>query len=315
MDPLTAAHREVLDHVLAVVAADPVGDSLVLRGSMTMPAWVGGRARPPGDLDWVVLPVAVRGLDGRDPYPYVERIDPVQYWPEATQGAGRAQPWEFQDEATGGVRALLPPDGLTWIHAADIDDVDQPHLTVLEALGRRPRTPGGAVLDVANAVPDGEWDYAAHNLDYREFAGARVHIPWQAGDLTGDVQLDFSYDETLPEPPVLTAVPRGSGGTPTTAWTASRALSLLWKLRWLSDDLGREGAAGGKDVYDAVLLGELEGVTLSPRLRRLLPSLDPAAVRTMAVDWSSHPVHDPESWLDRLAWAVQHHCADQDTER
>ncbi len=314
MDPLTA-HRDVLDHVLAVVAADPVGDSLVLRGSMTMPAWVGGRARPPGDLDWVVRPVAVRGLDTHDPYPFLDRIDPVQYWPEATQGAGRAQPETFQDEDTGGVRALLPPDGLRWVHAEEIDDADRPHLTVLALLEQAPRTPGGAVLDVAGARPDGEWDYAGSDLEYHGTAGARVRVPWRSGELTGDVQLDFAYDEQLPEPPVLTAVPRGAGGTPTAAWTASRALSLLWKLRWLADDQAREGAAKGKDVYDAVLLGELEGVVLSRHLRRLLPSIDPAAVRSMAVDWESWPVHDPDSWLDRLAWAVQHHGANYDTDR
>ncbi|MET7421985.1 nucleotidyl transferase AbiEii/AbiGii toxin family protein [Dactylosporangium sp. NPDC005555] len=314
MDQLTA-HRDVLDHVLAVVAADPICDALVLRGSMTMPAWVGGRARPPGDLDWVVRPVAVQGLDDRDPHPFLERIDPVQYWPEATQGAGRAQPWEFQDEATGGVRALLPPDGLHWVHAVDADAADQPHLAVLDLLERQPRTPGGAVLDVGDAQPDADWNYAGYDLDYGGGSGARVHIPWRHGDLTGDVQLDFAYDEALPEPPVLTAVPRGSGGPPTAVWTASRELSLLWKLRWLAEDLTLEGAALGKDVYDAVLLGELDGVNLPPRLRRLLPALDVDAVRSMSVDWSGHPVHDPDSWLDRLAWAVQHHCVGYDTER
>ncbi|MDG6108858.1 nucleotidyl transferase AbiEii/AbiGii toxin family protein [Dactylosporangium aurantiacum] len=318
------AHRDVLDHVLAVVAADPVGDDLVLRGSMTMPAWVGGRARPPADLDWVVRPASVAGVDRRDPYPYLDRIDPVQYWPEATQGAGRAQPEAFLDEETGGVRAKLPPEGLRWMDAEEVgpdDPQEQPHVRVLELLERHPRTPGGAVLDVAGAQPDRDWDYAGiHREDDGDDdgrgtqAGARVLVPWRAGDLTGTVQLDFSFDEPLPEPPVLTAVPRGAGGVPTVAWTASRALSLLWKLQWIDDDQRREGDARGKDVYDAVLLAELD-VTLPPRLRRLLPALDPAAVRAMRVDWSSHPVHDPDSWLDRLAWAVQHHCGGYETDR
>ncbi|MEV4508206.1 nucleotidyl transferase AbiEii/AbiGii toxin family protein [Dactylosporangium sp. NPDC049525] len=317
MDPLSA-HRDVLDHVLAVVAADPVGDTLVLRGSMTMPAWVGGRARPPGDLDWIVRPVAVRGLDGRDPYPFLDRVDPVQYWPETTQGAGRAQPWTYLDEDTGGVRALLPPEGLRWMSDEELDPEDpatQPHALVLDLLEKDPRTPGGAVLDVTNAQPDRDWDYAGFRRDYGGSAGARVLVPWQAGALSGTVQLDFAYDEPLPEPPVLTAVPRGGGGTATAVWTASRELSLLWKLQWLAEDQTREGAARGKDVYDAVLLGELDGVTLPPRLRRLLPPLDPAAVRSMTVDWSSWPVHDPDSWLDRLGWAVQHHCVGYDTDR
>ena len=200
MDPLTA-HRDVLDHVLAVVAADPVGDSLVLRGSMTMPAWVGGRARPPGDLDWVVRQPEVRGLDTHAPYPFVDRIDPVQYWPEATQGAGRAQPWTFQDEDTGGVRALLPPDGLRWMHAEEINPDDQPHVAVLGLLERAPRTPGGAVLDIAGVHPDRDWDYAGFRLDYGGAAGARVQVPWRLAssgiDLTGTVPVSYTH-LTLP---------------------------------------------------------------------------------------------------------------------
>jgi hypothetical protein len=248
MDPLRA-HRDVLDHVLALVSADPVGDSLVLRGSMTMPAWVGARARPPADLDWVVRPVDAAGLDTRDPYPFLDRIDPVQYWPEAAHGAGRAQPWTYQDEDTGGVRAVLPPEGLRWMHAEELEPEEQPHVAVMPLLERHPRTPGGVLLDVANALPDRDWDYAGFRLDYGGSAGARVHVPWRIGELTGTVQLDFAYDEQLPEPPVLTAVPRGAGGTPTAAWTASRELSLLWKLQWLAEDHAPEAATRGKYVY------------------------------------------------------------------
>jgi hypothetical protein len=43
-----------LDHVLRLVAAAECGESLVLRGSMAMLAWIGDGARPPRDLDWTV---------------------------------------------------------------------------------------------------------------------------------------------------------------------------------------------------------------------------------------------------------------------
>jgi hypothetical protein len=42
------SHRLALDHILGLVAGAPCGESLILRGSMTMLAWAGDRARPPG---------------------------------------------------------------------------------------------------------------------------------------------------------------------------------------------------------------------------------------------------------------------------
>lgn len=62
-DPLarqrwSAARGEVVACVLRAIAESPWASHLVLRGSATMPAWVGDVARRPGDLDWVVLPDA-----------------------------------------------------------------------------------------------------------------------------------------------------------------------------------------------------------------------------------------------------------------
>lgn len=60
-DPLarqrwSAARAEVMASMLRAIATSPWASHLVLRGSATMPAWVGDVARRPGDLDWVVLP-------------------------------------------------------------------------------------------------------------------------------------------------------------------------------------------------------------------------------------------------------------------
>ncbi|GAB3976664.1 nucleotidyl transferase AbiEii/AbiGii toxin family protein [Plantactinospora veratri] len=144
-------------------------------------------------------------------------------------------------------------------------------------------------------------------------------MPWRAGDaLAGTVRLDFAYDERLPEPPRLLAVPRQDGtDPPTVLWAATPQLSLGWKLQWLCTDQATDGHCAGKDLYDAVLLAELPEVRLSARLLRTvlrrIPDpelLRPAAVRGWAVDWSDladrHPPAgvDPTPWLDRLAAAL-----------
>jgi hypothetical protein len=51
-----AARRVAMAHVLAVVAASPWAENLVLRGSAVLPAWLGEAAREPDDLDFVVTP-------------------------------------------------------------------------------------------------------------------------------------------------------------------------------------------------------------------------------------------------------------------
>ncbi|NUR49005.1 MAG: nucleotidyl transferase AbiEii/AbiGii toxin family protein [Hamadaea sp.] len=50
-------------HVLALIAASPWADHLVLRGSTTLRAWLGETAREPGDLDFVVVPADLRAND------------------------------------------------------------------------------------------------------------------------------------------------------------------------------------------------------------------------------------------------------------
>jgi hypothetical protein len=144
------------------------------------------------------------------------------------------------------------------------------------------------------------------------------------------VQLDFARDEQLPESPVWTLIPRGDGGRPTAVRTASRDLSLAWKLLWLHIDSQDGGRARGKDLYDAVLLAEAvtaaaavaetEGACLPPRLlwsvfRRAgcepADALDPDAVLRWDVDWAAFLEDYPwvqgtaEDWLRRLARALR----------
>jgi hypothetical protein len=53
------ARRAALEHVLGVLARSRWAGHLVLRGSVTMAAWVGEAAREPGDLDFVVIPHSI----------------------------------------------------------------------------------------------------------------------------------------------------------------------------------------------------------------------------------------------------------------
>lgn len=63
-DTLTEAQkwhqlRELVLHmILKSVQDSKYADHLILRGSTTLRSWLGDRARPPGDIDWVVTPAS-----------------------------------------------------------------------------------------------------------------------------------------------------------------------------------------------------------------------------------------------------------------
>ncbi|CAL9437620.1 nucleotidyl transferase AbiEii/AbiGii toxin family protein [Streptomyces sp. enrichment culture] len=83
---------------------------------------------------------------------------------------------------------------------------------------------------------------------YDRVPGRRMVLPWTAPGLPhGHVQLDFVFNEPLPEPPEPLRLPGGA-----VVRAASPRLSLAWKLMWLLTDVHGQG----KDLYDAVLLAE-----------------------------------------------------------
>ncbi|MGW1022100.1 nucleotidyl transferase AbiEii/AbiGii toxin family protein [Streptomyces sp. NPDC002577] len=83
---------------------------------------------------------------------------------------------------------------------------------------------------------------------YERVPGRRMVLPWSAPGLPGGhVQLDFVFNERLPEAPEPVKLPGGA-----TVQAATPRLSLAWKLMWLINDMH----AQGKDLYDAVLLAE-----------------------------------------------------------
>lgn len=305
----TDIHRTALDHVLALVANSDWGAGMVLRGSMTLQAWVGPRARPPGDLDWIVP--EPQFCDPLEPYPYIDSIESVQQWPEAAAGAARYQIWTDEDFDTFGLHPKLPPEGLRWIRT---DEYERPSLQdeLVETIAQHPHAGDDVILDADGVHTDEHWSY----FDSYDSTGTRLIVPWHSRRYgSGQVQLDFAVDQNLPDPPVWTAIPRADGRLPTPILTATRELSLAWKILWLHTDSAQAGSADGKDLYDAVLLAECPQTNLTPRLLRTVLGTNareftPAAVRDWHVDWTefldAHPdIHGELSdWLDRLARAI-----------
>ncbi|MFD9517968.1 hypothetical protein [Streptomyces sp. NPDC059979] len=73
-------------------------------------------------------------------------------------------------------------------------------------------------------------------------------LPWSVpGRPAGQVQLDFVFDEQLPEPPEPVELACGA-----VVLAATPALSPAWKVLWLVSDRHPQG----KDPYDAVLPAE-----------------------------------------------------------
>ncbi|MGW0712898.1 nucleotidyl transferase AbiEii/AbiGii toxin family protein [Streptomyces sp. NPDC002643] len=96
-------------------------------------------------------------------------------------------------------------------------------------------------ISAAGAVVEDIWTY-------ERVPGRRMVVPWSAPGLPGGhVQLDFVFNERLPEEPEPVELPGGA-----IVRAATPALSLAWKLMWIINDM----YAQGKDLYDAVLLAE-----------------------------------------------------------
>ncbi|MGV9665947.1 nucleotidyl transferase AbiEii/AbiGii toxin family protein [Nocardia niigatensis] len=323
------AQRAALDHMLALIAESPWGRGLVLRGSMTMAAWVGDAARAPGDLDWIVPePSEVAFTDPADPFPFVDDLSWVQHWPEAAFGAVSDEMWEDEEFESFGLRPILPPEGLHWV---DPDDYSENHTwsplldSLTETIRERPEGSAGVVLDAGGI--DGGTD-GGYSLDYYDTPGLRVRVPWYTigpETMAGEVQLDFAADQSLPDSPVWTLVPRGDGHAATPCVTASPEVSLAWKLLWLytdsseSDEYGDSRAGGaGKDLYDAVLLAESPRIQLSwSLLRRVLgeaaDDFEADDILAWRVNWDRFQQHNPgvtgtvREWLERLVHALTRH--------
>lgn len=183
-----AARRAAIIAVLSAIEGSSWSGNLVLRGSVLLKAWLGGAAREPGDLDFVVAPKSWKIEEHRTP----QMLSGV---------AAEAQ------RACAGTPVMLHADG---------------------------------------AVIEGIWTYD-------RVPGLRMMLPWTAsGGHTGNLQLDFVFNEHLPADPELTEVSLFADGPKALVLAATPELSLAWKVQWLITDMYPQA----KDLYDAVLLAE-----------------------------------------------------------
>ena len=110
---------------------------------------------------------------------------------------------------------------------------------------------------------------------YDRVPGLRMMLPWTAaGGRSGDLQLDFVFNEDLPVAPELTEVGLASHGPKALVYAAPPELSLAWKVQWLITDMYPQA----KDLYDAVLLAERTPLRYD-LLRQLVTTADPAFTR------------------------------------
>jgi hypothetical protein len=297
-------HRLALDHVLSLIAGAEWSSRLVLRGSMLMTAYAGSAARKPGDLDFVVVKDGWP-VEDLDPYPYVDEHASVQQWPEAADGAGRAELWADQEFETGGQHPRVSPDGVNWVRTEDWEE-PAPYGDLRGLIRDNAQVGNGIVLDVEGFDENAPWAYSGYAMN-----GARVTVPWrvEGTSVSGLVQMDFAMDEPMPRRPMWVRIPRLAGGF-TVVSAASPDLSLVWKLMWLIED-SKEGVGRGKDLYDAVVLAELTGLQETIRAGGSAQAgLRRWDVRDWDVGWEAFVAENPEvegsldQWKQRLMDAL-----------
>lgn len=176
---------------------------------------------------------------------------------------------------------------------------------------------GNVKIDGARIATDDIWTYERAD-------GRRILLPWQAEGLPeGTLQIDIVFGERLFTEPILTPIPT-SWNENILMWSASKELSLAWKLRWLETDMYPQG----KDLYDATLLAEQTHLPFE-LLRQVLelsedwigslkydvPNFSwksgyPWLTELDSIDWDNFKLEYPwvegdvKSWLDRLSLAL-----------
>lgn len=117
---------------------------------------------------------------------------------------------------------------------------------IIDAIGQAPKI-GDVLIDIKNTNVDVTWGYS-------DTPGRRVVFPWRAANLpAGELQMDFTFGEPLPEAPRMITLL----GVDQDVFAASPELSLAWKIIWLAADAYPQP----KDLYDATLLAERYPIT------------------------------------------------------
>jgi hypothetical protein len=140
---------------------------------------------------------------------------------------------------------------------------------------------------------------------YERAPGKRIVVPWRTEFLPpGSVQMDFVFGEELWCEPIQSTIPSFPVGS-VTLRTATKELSLAWKLRWLETDMYPQG----KDLYDATLLAEqvqLPFELLSRALEvedaRFQKPITPDFPLRWNVDWQNFQIEYPSIQGDVRHW-------------
>lgn len=239
--------QRVIDSLLTTVAGSSLGSDFVLRGSVLLKSWFGESARPPGDIDWVVL---------------TNVTDLESYY----------------------IRKMFE--------------------SLVEMIRTSPEIEGVKLLS-DDIVTEDIWTY-------ERAPGRRIMVPWRVDDGSdgGAVQMDLVFGESLLEPFEVIDYTMWDGRT-MKLQGVSRELSLIWKLVWLQTDTYPQG----KDLFDAVLLGEhatpsLELLTAGlihadPWYARPGNGIGPEFMLRWEVDWDSFIEDYPDVQGTSFDWQTR----------
>lgn len=81
------ARRRVIHHILGLVNSSKWKEHLVLRGSLVLKAWLGEKAREPGDIDWVFRPADVEIDDPAARELFDDLVQVIVHDPQAGEAA------------------------------------------------------------------------------------------------------------------------------------------------------------------------------------------------------------------------------------
>lgn len=204
-----------------------------------------------------------------------------------------------------GAEAREPGD-MDWVvipHTVKVADAwaDEMFRGLTDAVLRHPGA-GGLAFAADRVVVDDIWTYD-------RAPGRRIVFPWHADGLPpGLVQVDLVFGEQLWVPPEkLNVWP--DDRTCHWVWTATKELSLAWKILWLQSD----NYPQGKDLYDATLLAErtrlpfelLERAIDASGEPRWRPPLTPDLPMRWAVDWDNFKLEYPWVEGDAADWQAR----------
>jgi hypothetical protein len=190
------------------------------------------------------------------------------------------------------------------------EDRSRQMLTSIAAAAQQACVGSPVAINADRAAIEGIWTYD-------RVPGLRMMLPWTAdGGHSGDLQLDFVFNEHLPVGPEPAGVSLSSDGPQAQVLAVTPELSLAWKVQWLITDSYPQA----KDLYDAVLLAERTPLRYD-LLRQVLTAADPAYERlqvTLAditgldyIDFNAFRVDYPDlsandqDLLQRLAAALE----------